>query len=37
MVNKLCDELEQRVADGVSVAEGKKRILISGTPMAIPK
>ncbi|MBQ3291556.1 MAG: 2-hydroxyacyl-CoA dehydratase [Mogibacterium sp.] len=36
MVNKLCDELDQRVADGVSVAEGKKRILISGTPMAIP-
>ena len=36
MVNKLCDELEQRVADGVNLAEGKKRILISGTPMAIP-
>ena len=36
MVNKLCDELEQRVADGVNLAAGKKRILISGTPMAIP-
>ena len=36
MVNKLCDELDKRVADGVSVAAGKKRILISGTPMAIP-
>ena len=37
MTNKLCDELEQRVADGVSVfPEGTKRILISGTPMAIP-
>ena len=36
MVNKLCDELDKRVADGVNLAEGKKRILISGTPMAIP-
>jgi benzoyl-CoA reductase/2-hydroxyglutaryl-CoA dehydratase subunit BcrC/BadD/HgdB len=36
MVNKLCDELEKRVADGVNVAPGKKRILVSGTPMAIP-
>ena len=36
MVNKLCDELEKRVADGVNVAAGKKRILVSGTPMAIP-
>ena len=36
MVNKLCDELEKRVADGVNLAAGKKRILISGTPMAIP-
>lgn len=37
MVNTLCDELDQRVADGVSVfPEGTKRILISGTPMAIP-
>lgn len=31
------DELEQRIADGVSVfPEGTKRILITGTPMVIP-
>ena len=37
MVNTLCDELDQRVKDGVSVfPEGTKRILVSGTPMAIP-
>ena len=36
MVNILCDELDQRVADGVDVAPGAKRILLSGTPMAIP-
>lgn len=37
MVNKLCDELEQRVADGVSVfKEGTKRIMLTGTPLAIP-
>ena len=31
------DELEHRIADGVSVfPEGTKRILITGTPMAIP-
>lgn len=36
-VNALCDELEQRAADGISVfADGTKRILVSGTPMAIP-
>ena len=36
-VNILCDELDQRVADGVTVfPAGTKRILISGTPMAIP-
>ncbi|MEA4973017.1 MAG: double-cubane-cluster-containing anaerobic reductase [Candidatus Metalachnospira sp.] len=35
--NELADELEQRIADGVSVfPAGTKRILISGTPMAIP-
>lgn len=35
--NELADELEQRIADGVSVfPEGTKRILITGTPMAIP-
>ena len=37
MANKLADELEQRVADGVSVfAAGTKRILLTGTPLAIP-
>ena len=35
--NEFADELEQRIADGVSVfPEGTKRILITGTPMAIP-
>lgn len=35
--DELADELEQRIADGVSVfPEGTKRILITGTPMAIP-
>lgn len=37
MCNQLADELEQRNRDGVSVfPAGTKRILISGTPMAIP-
>ena len=37
MCNKLADELEQRIADGVSVfPEGTKRILLTGTPLAIP-
>ncbi len=37
MANKLADELEQRIKDGVSVFKaGTKRILLSGTPMAIP-
>ena len=37
MANRLADELEQRIQDGVSVfPEGTKRILITGTPMAIP-
>jgi len=37
MVGKLADELEQRVKDGIGAIEkGSKRILISGTPMAIP-
>ncbi len=37
MCNKLADELEQRIKDGVSVfPKGTKRILVSGTPMAIP-
>ena len=37
MTNKLADELEQRNRDGVSVfAKGTKRIMLTGTPMAIP-
>ena len=37
MTNKLCDELEQRVKDGVSVVPaGTKRIMLTGTPLAIP-
>ena len=37
MTNRLADELEQRIKDGVSVfPEGTKRIMITGTPMAIP-
>ena len=37
MVNALCDELEERVKNGVGVApKGTPRILISGSPMAIP-
>ncbi|MFV0519550.1 MAG: double-cubane-cluster-containing anaerobic reductase [Lachnospirales bacterium] len=37
MANRLADELEQRNKDGVSAfPKGVKRILVSGTPMAIP-
>lgn len=37
MTNQLCDELETRVQEGVSVfPEGTKRILLSGTPLSIP-
>lgn len=37
MTNKLCDELDKRVEEGVSVfPEGTKRILLTGTPLAIP-
>ena len=37
MANKLADELEARVEAGVSVfPAGTKRILITGTPLAIP-
>jgi len=37
MTNKLCDELDQRVREGVGVyAPDAKRILFTGTPMAIP-
>ena len=36
-VNKLCDELDERVKTGRGVSEkGSSRILISGSPMAIP-
>jgi benzoyl-CoA reductase/2-hydroxyglutaryl-CoA dehydratase subunit BcrC/BadD/HgdB len=36
-VNELCDELEARVKSGTGVsAKGSPRILISGSPMAIP-
>lgn len=37
MVGKLADEIEQRVKDGMGVVDkGTKRVLISGTPMAVP-
>lgn len=37
MTNKLCDELDQRVKEGVGVfGKGAKRILLTGTPLAIP-
>lgn len=37
MAGKLADELEQRMTDGVSVfPKGTKRILLTGTPLAIP-
>ncbi len=37
MCNKLADELEERIKDGVSVVpEGTKRILVTGTPLAVP-
>ena len=36
-VNELCDELDERVKSGIGVAEkGSPRVLISGSPMAIP-
>lgn len=36
-VNKICDELEQRIKDGVGVRpKGAARILFSGCPMAVP-
>jgi benzoyl-CoA reductase/2-hydroxyglutaryl-CoA dehydratase subunit BcrC/BadD/HgdB len=36
-LNKLCDELEDRVKQGVGVApKGATRLLVSGSPMAIP-
>lgn len=37
MVNKLADELEKRNEEGISVfPAGTKRIMLTGTPMAIP-
>ena len=37
LTNKHCDDLEQRIKDGVSVVkEGTKRILLTGTPLAVP-
>lgn len=37
MVNKLCDELDERVKQGIGIfKEGTKRILFTGTPMAVP-
>ncbi len=37
MTNRLCDELEERVREGIGIApKGAPRILISGSPMAIP-
>jgi len=36
-VNELCDELTERIKSGTGVSEkGSTRILISGSPMAIP-
>ncbi len=37
MCNRLADELEERIRDGVSVVPaGTKRILLTGTPLAVP-
>ncbi len=37
MTNKLCDELDKRVEEGISVfPAGTKRIMLTGTPLAIP-
>ncbi len=37
MTDRLCDELEERVKKGIGVApKGTSRVLISGSPMAIP-
>jgi benzoyl-CoA reductase/2-hydroxyglutaryl-CoA dehydratase subunit BcrC/BadD/HgdB len=36
-VNKLCDELEERVKKGISVfPKGTTRLIVSGCPMAVP-
>lgn len=37
MTNKLCDELEERIKNNISVVPaGTKRIMLTGTPLAIP-
>lgn len=37
MINKLCDELDERAKNNVSVfPKGAKRILLTGTPLSIP-
>jgi benzoyl-CoA reductase/2-hydroxyglutaryl-CoA dehydratase subunit BcrC/BadD/HgdB len=36
MLEALCDELYKRIEDGVNVLPGAKRIVMTGTPMAIP-
>jgi len=37
MTNKLCDELDKRVKNNVSVfPAGTKRIMLTGTPLAVP-
>lgn len=36
-VNKICDELEQRIKDGTGVSQkGAARLILSGCPMAVP-
>ncbi|MBI5845905.1 MAG: 2-hydroxyacyl-CoA dehydratase [Deltaproteobacteria bacterium] len=36
-VNKICDELSQRIRDGIGVCpRGAARLLLSGCPMAVP-
>ncbi|MFZ5631618.1 MAG: double-cubane-cluster-containing anaerobic reductase [Bacillota bacterium] len=35
-VNELCDELEARIKEGKVVRESAPRIIVTGTPMAIP-
>jgi benzoyl-CoA reductase/2-hydroxyglutaryl-CoA dehydratase subunit BcrC/BadD/HgdB len=35
-VNELCDELEIRVREGKGVQESGPRVIVTGTPMAIP-
>lgn len=36
-VNRLCDELEERISQGIGVtAKGAPRVLIAGSPMSLP-